>query len=281
MSSRKVRKVVTGQATTDGAGVELVRVIGQPELMDLDPFLLLDAFRSDNPDDYIAGFPPHPHRGFEALTYLLNGKMRHQDNAGNEGVIEAGGIQWMTAGKGIVHSEMPEQQNGLLEGFQLWINLPGMYKMTTPAYQEHDATQIPTELRPGTEIRVISGETSQGTVGPVSQPLTDPLYLDVSLQAGVEFNENFAADHNAFVYVINGTVMLEDVDGVKLNLECDQLAVLGRGDSLTLRTGDQTSRMLLVAGKPLNEPVARGGPFVMNTDEEVRQAFSDYQRGNF
>ncbi|MCP4874599.1 MAG: pirin family protein [Gammaproteobacteria bacterium] len=281
MSSRKVKQVVTGQATTDGAGVELVRVIGQPELMDLDPFLLLDAFRSDNPDDYIAGFPPHPHRGFETVTYLLNGKMRHQDNAGNEGVIEAGGIQWMTAGKGIVHSEMPEQQNGLLEGFQLWINLPSMYKMTTPAYQEHDATQIPTELRPGTEIRVISGETSQGTVGPVSQPLTNPLYLDVSLQAGVEFNENFAADHNAFVYVINGTVMLKDVDGVKLNLECDQLAVLGRGDSLTLRAGDQTSRLLLVAGKPLNEPVARGGPFVMNTDEEVRQAFSDYQRGNF
>ena len=281
MNTRKVQQVVSGQATTDGAGVELVRVIGQPALMELDPFLLLDAFRSDDPDDYIAGFPPHPHRGFETVTYLLNGRMRHQDNAGNEGVIEPGGIQWMTAGKGIVHSEMPEQQDGMLEGFQLWINLPGSHKMTAPSYQEHDAAHIPTESRDGTVIKVISGKTSQGTSGPVSQPLTDPLYLDVSLQPDTSFNEEIATDHNAFLYVIDGEAVLEGTDTKQLSLGRDQLAVLGQGDSVVLRSGDRATRFLLVSGKPLNEPVARGGPFVMNTQAEIRQAFSDYQGGNF
>jgi len=281
MNIRKVHQVITGQATSDGAGVELVRVIGQPALMDLDPFLLLDAFRSDNPDDYIAGFPPHPHRGFETVTYLLNGRMRHKDNAGNEGVIEPGGIQWMTAGKGIVHSEMPEQQDGMLEGFQLWINLPGSHKMTAPTYQEHDAAHIPSESRNGTVIKVISGKTSQGSEGPVSQPLTDPLYLDVSLQPDTDFQEDITIGHNAFIYVIDGDVKLEDAEAARLSLVRDQLAVLSQGDTVVLRSGDQATRFLLVAGKPLNEPVARGGPFVMNTDAEIRQAFSDYQRGNF
>ena len=281
MNIRKVHQVITGQATSDGAGVELVRVIGQPALMDLDPFLLLDAFRSENPDDYIAGFPPHPHRGFETVTYLLNGRMRHKDNAGNEGVIEPGGIQWMTAGKGIVHSEMPEQQDGMLEGFQLWINLPGSHKMTAPTYQEHDAAHIPSESRNGTVIKVISGKTSQGSEGPVSQPLTDPLYLDVSLQPDTDFQEDITIGHNAFIYVIDGDVKLEDAEAARLSLVRDQLAVLSQGDTVVLRSGDQATRFLLVAGKPLNEPVARGGPFVMNTDAEIRQAFSDYQRGNF
>lgn len=281
MNKRKAQQVITGQATTDGAGVDLVRVIGQPALMDLDPFLLLDAFRSDDPNDYIAGFPPHPHRGFETVTYLLNGRMRHKDNAGNEGVIEPGGIQWMTAGSGIVHSEMPEQQDGLLEGFQLWINLPSAHKMDRPAYQEHDATNIPSESREGTTVKVISGVTSQGTTGPVSQPLTDPVYLDVTLHPGIEFNENIAADHNAFVYVIYGELALEDAEGGQLKLGRDQLAVLGKGDTVTLNSGAQESRFLLVAGKPLNEPVARHGPFVMNTETELRQAFIDYQQGNF
>jgi redox-sensitive bicupin YhaK (pirin superfamily) len=281
MNIRKIQQIITGQATSDGAGVELVRVIGQPALMELDPFLLLDAFRSDNPDDYIAGFPPHPHRGFETVTYLLNGCMRHKDNAGNEGVIEPGGIQWMTAGKGIVHSEMPEQQDGMLEGFQLWINLPSSHKMTAPTYQEHDAAHIPTESRNGSVIKVISGKTSQGTTGPVSQPLTDPLYLDVSLQPDTDFDEDIAAGHNAFIYVIDGEVKLEDVEATQLSLGRDQLAVLSQGDRVALHSGDQPTRFLLVAGKPLNEPVARGGPFVMNTDAEIRQAFSDYQRGNF
>jgi hypothetical protein len=281
MNIRKVQQIITGQAASDGAGVELVRVIGQPALMDLDPFLLLDAFRSDNPDDYIAGFPPHPHRGFETVTYLLNGRMRHKDNAGNEGVIEPGGIQWMTAGKGIVHSEMPEQQDGMLEGFQLWINLPSSHKMTAPAYQEHDTAHIPIESRNGSVIKVISGKTSQGTTGPVNQPLTDPLYVDVSLQPDTEFDEDIATGHNAFIYVIDGEVKLEDAEATQLSLVRDQLAVLSQGDRVALRSGDQATRFLLVAGKPLNEPVARGGPFVMNTDAEIRQAFSDYQRGNF
>ena len=281
MSNRKLKQIITGTATTDGAGVELVRVIGQPALMDLDPFLLLDAFRSDNPDDYIAGFPPHPHRGFETVTYLLNGRMRHKDNAGNEGVIEPGGVQWMTAGKGIVHSEMPEQQDGLLEGFQLWINLPGSHKMVEPTYQEHDQTQIPVEERPATRIRVISGETSQGTAGPVSQPLTDPLYLDVSLDSASHFIESLPTDHTAFVYVIKGSLsILSDNDDEQV-IARDQLAVLGAGDSVELTTGEEAARFLLIAGKPLNENIARGGPFVMNTEAEVRQAFSDYQNGKF
>jgi redox-sensitive bicupin YhaK (pirin superfamily) len=281
MNNRTVEKVINGQATSDGAGVELTRMIGQPQLMDLDPFLLLDAFRSDNPDDYIAGFPAHPHRGFETVTYLLNGRMRHRDNAGNEGVIEPGGIQWMTAGRGIVHSEMPEQQDGMLSGFQLWINLPAEHKMTAPNYQEHDSTEIPVETRDTTQIRVVSGKTSAGTIVPISQPLTDPLYLDVSLAPGAEFEEPVAAQHNAFIQVIDGVITLQKSDQSRIDLKRDQLAVLSKGDSVVVRNGDQNSRFLLVAGKPLNEPVARGGPFVMNTESELRQAFSDYQRGEF
>ncbi|MDH5355141.1 MAG: pirin family protein [Gammaproteobacteria bacterium] len=274
--ARKVEQLVTGMPATDGAGVELVRVIGQPRLMDLDPFLLLDAFRSDNPDDYIAGFPAHPHRGFETVTYLLNGRMRHQDSAGNEGVIEPGGIQWMTAGRGIVHSEMPEQEDGLLEGFQLWINLPASHKMTEPGYQEHSAEGIPVESRPGTDIRVITGETSQGTKGPVSQPLTAPLYIDVTLEANTEFKETLATSHNAFVYVIKGSI---NIDSNLLTR--DQLAVLSSGDSLKLDSCDEGARFLLIAGKPLGEPVQRAGPFVMNTREELHQAYHDYQSGRF
>ena len=281
MNTRKVSKIITGQPATDGAGVDLVRVIGQPALMELDPFLLLDAFRSDDPDDYIAGFPPHPHRGFETVTYILNGRMRHKDNAGNEGVIEPGGIQWMTAGRGIVHSEMPEQEDGLLEGFQLWINLPASHKMSEPGYQEHDAAHIPVESREGTEIRVIAGETSAGTRGPVRQPLTDPLYLDVTLQPETGFSEPVSDSHNAFVYAISGELSLTAENGETLLLGRDQLAVLGAGNSLQLRAGDSTARFLLVAGKPLEEPVVRGGPFVMNTRAELMQAFEDYQSGKF
>jgi len=281
MSNRTVEKVISGQATSDGAGVQLVRMIGQPQLMELDPFLLLDAFRSNNPDDYIAGFPAHPHRGFETVTYLLNGRMRHRDNAGNEGVIEPGGIQWMTAGRGIVHSEMPEQQDGMLAGFQLWINLPASHKMTAPAYQEHNLSEIPLERRDGTQIRVISGTTADGTSGPASQPLTDPLYLDVLLPPGAVFEEPLNAQHNAFIQVINGAVSLLANDQSRVNLGRDQLAVLSKGDKVIVHNRDQESRFLLVAARPLNESVARAGPFVMNTEAELRQAFSDYQRGEF
>jgi len=281
MSNRSVEKIISGQATSDGAGVQLVRMIGQAQLMELDPFLLLDAFRSDNPDDYIAGFPAHPHRGFETVTYLLNGRMRHRDNAGNEGVIEPGGIQWMTAGRGIVHSEMPEQQDGMLAGFQLWINLPASHKMAAPAYQEHNVSEIPLEQRDGTQIRVISGTTADGTSGPVSQPLTDPLYLDVLLPPGTVFEEPLSAQHNAFIQVINGAVSLLANDQSRVSLGRDQLAVLSKGDKLIVHNKDKESRFLLVAARPLNESVARAGPFVMNTEAELRQAFSDYQRGEF
>jgi len=279
MNIRKVKQVIKGQAATDGAGVELLRVIGQPALMDLDPFLLMDAFRSDEPADYIAGFPPHPHRGFETVTYILNGRMRHKDNAGNEGVIESGGIQWMTAGKGIVHSEMPEQQDGLLEGFQLWINLPAAHKMGAPQYQEFDAANIPSESRSGALVKVITGETSAGTRGPVSQPLTDPLFIDVALEPGAEFIEVLASEHNAFLYMIEGSLSLADGGDEPLELEPGELAVLGPGDSVQVHASASGARFLLVAGKPLQEPIARGGPFVMNTADEIRQAFSDYQRG--
>ena len=281
MNTRTVTKIISGQPTSDGAGVELVRMIGQPALMELDPFLMLDAFRSDDPDDYIAGFPPHPHRGFETVTYLLNGRMRHRDNAGNEGVIEPGGIQWMTAGRGIVHSEMPEQQNGLLEGFQLWINLPGSHKMTPPAYQEHDDAGIPVETRAGARVKVISGSTSQGSTGPVTQPLTEPLYLDVSLDQRASFDESLPPGHTAFVYLIDGSITIPGEHADSTTLRRDQLAVLGKGDHVHIDGGSERSRFLLVAGKPLNEPIARAGPFVMNTEAELRQAFSDYQRGEF
>lgn len=279
---RSVSRVIKGMPTTDGAGVELTRVIGQPALPMLDPFLLLDAFRSDKPEDYIAGFPPHPHRGFETVTYLLAGRMRHKDNAGHEGVIKSGGIQWMTAGKGIVHSEMPEQENGLLEGFQLWVNLPAEHKMDQPQYQEYSDDKIPLELRDdGVEIRVITGMTSQGTQGPVVQPLTEPLYLDVRVPAGQLFSEPLPATHNAFVYVIQGPVSINNEDGQKTQLMRDDLAVLKKGDTVELRAENKDTHFLLIAGKPLNEPIARGGPFVMNTKAEIDQAFEDYKEGRF
>ena len=278
---RHLIKKIKGIPATDGAGVELVRVIGQPALDMLDPFLLLDAFRSDNADDYIAGFPPHPHRGFETVTYLLNGRMRHQDNAGHEGVIEPGGIQWMTAGRGIIHSEMPEQEDGLLEGFQLWVNLPAKNKMDAPHYQEYAEQKIPCELRDGCKIRVISGTTSQGTSGPVVEPLTQPLYLDISLQSGQSFVETVQSTHNAFVYGIEGETRIYNAAQSEQGIHKDQLAILSMGDSVTLTAGAAGSRFLFISGQPLNEPVARGGPFVMNTEQEVRQAFSDYRSGKF
>ena len=276
---RKVVNIINGIPTTDGAGVELVRVIGQSALMELDPFLLLDAFRSDNPDDYIGGFPAHPHRGFETVTYLLNGRMRHKDNTGNEGIIAEGSVQWMTAGKGIIHSEMPEQENGLLEGFQLWINLPKSHKMTSPQYQEYDNDSIPTEDRNNASIKVISGKTSHGTQGPVEQPLTAPLYFDIQLEANTTLTETLPHEHNAFVYVIKGEVTLLDEKNEIVSIKRDQLAILTKGESLTLTANDQSTQFLLIAGKPLNEPIARGGPFIMNTQDEIQQAFSDYQNG--
>jgi redox-sensitive bicupin YhaK (pirin superfamily) len=279
---RPVVRIIRGMPATDGAGVELTRIIGQPALPMLDPFLLLDAFRSDKPEDYIAGFPPHPHRGFETVTYLLAGRMRHRDNAGHEGVIAPGGIQWMTAGRGIVHSEMPEQEEGLLEGFQLWVNLPAAHKLDPPAYQEYPAAEIPVEPRAaGVEVRVIAGATSRGTQGPVVQPLTDPLYLDVRMSADATFSEPLPLSHNAFVYVIQGAVMASDAGGRSMRLQRDDLGMLASGEVVRITSTEDAARFLVVAGRPLNEPVARSGPFVMNTREEVQQAFADYSEGRF
>lgn len=282
LSDRTISRVVRGMPASDGAGVELTRVIAQPALPMVDPFLLLDAFRSDRPDDYIGGFPAHPHRGFETVTYLLAGRMRHKDNAGHEGVIEPGGVQWMTAGRGIVHSEMPEQDEGLLEGFQLWVNLPAVHKMDEPAYQEFAPDSVPEERRDdGGIVRVISGETLLGTRGPVQQALTEPLYLDVELPADAPFIEQPALGHNGFVYVIAGELLAVDAEGQQRVLGRDDLGVLSQGGRVAFSAGSVGARFLLIAGKPLNEPVVRGGPFVMNSKVEIQQAFSDYESGRF
>ena len=274
---RGVTRVVHGSATSDGAGVNLTRMFPGPELDMLDPFLLLDNFSSNDPSDYLAGFPPHPHRGFETVTYLLHGNMRHRDSVGHEGVIRSGGVQWMTAGRGIEHSEMPEQEDGWMSGFQLWVNLPAAQKMSPPRYQEFEPEQIPEERRSdGTLIRVIAGTTEQGTAGAVTQIAAQPIYFDVTLAPGRELHQPIPEGHNAFLHLIEG--------GITIGAEpftAGNLAVLGEGDHLLARAGEEGARFLLIAGKPFNEPVARSGPFVMTTQEELRQAYSDYRSGQF
>lgn len=283
LNERQLRQVIQGMPASDGDGVRLTRIIGSPQLDMFDPFLLLDTFESDNPDDYIGGFPTHPHRGFETVTYLLNGRMRHRDSTGNEGVIEPGGVQWMTAGKGILHSEMPEQEDGLLKGFQLWVNLPAAAKMTEPGYQEFPPASTPLEQRDdGSLIRVISGTTDQGTTGPVRNDYTQPVYMDVQLPAGVEFSQALPVGHNAFIYLVDGQLTVGRGDQPVIKpLLATQLGLLSDGERLHVVAAEQGARFLLVAGKPLREPVARGGPFVMNTREEVMQAFQDFNNGNF
>ncbi len=276
LPSRPVRQLVRGHAAADGAGVRLTRVIGGPQLPLLDPFLLLDHIRSDDPREYIGGFPSHPHRGFETVTYLLAGRVRHEDSAGHAGVIEPGGVQWMTAGRGVVHSEMPEQENGLLAGFQLWVNLPAAHKLMPPRYQEFDRRQVPEETRgDGARVRVVAGATARGTAGPVRELVTPALFLDVSLEAGGRLEEPLPGDWNAFVYVIEGSVAIAGTA-----VAAGSLAVLGEGGRAALEAV-AASRLLLVAGRPIGEPVARMGPFVMNTEAELRQAFRDFQAGNF
>jgi redox-sensitive bicupin YhaK (pirin superfamily) len=281
LNSGTIRDVVAttpGVPATDGDGVRMTRVIGSQELNMLDPFLLLDAFESDQPQDYIGGFPSHPHRGFETVTYLLAGRMRHKDNAGNEGVIEPGGVQWMTAGRGIIHSEMPEQENGLLMGFQLWVNLPARAKMSKPGYQEYPPSQTPLEVRDnGIEVRVIAGTTSEGTEGIVRNEFVHPTYLDVTLPAGQSFTQPVNATATAFLFVIDGEL---ETGGQHTRLGRRTLGVLGPGDTIEVRTS-AGARFLLVSAQPLHEPVARGGPFVMNTKEEIMQAFDDYRHNRF
>ena len=274
--SRRIEALVAGYATSDGAGVRLTRLLTQKLQRRLDPFLMLDAFGSDDADDYIAGFPDHPHRGFETITYMLDGRMRHRDSAGHEGVLGPGGVQWMTAGRGVIHSEIPEQTAGRMEGFQLWLNLPAADKMCVPWYRDFAAAELPAyRTAAGAAVTVIAG-TSRDVQGAVSRPQTQPLYLDIALPAGVAFEERLAAELNAFIVVYRGAVMVADDTVTAL-----QLAILDTdpaADGVRL-TAKEDSRLLLVAGKPLHEPIVQHGPFVMNDEQEIYQAISDYRQG--
>ncbi|WP_444934140.1 pirin family protein [Microbulbifer sp. JTAC008] len=276
---RELKFSTSGEQGSDGAGVKLTRLIGTQNLEMLDPFLLLDSFESDNPNEYIGGFPNHPHRGFETVTYMINGKIRHKDNMGNEGVIEPNGVQWMTAGKGVIHSEMPEQKDGLLRGLQLWVNLPKDKKMIDPDYQEFEESQISSEATTkGQNIKVIAGTTNLGTEGVVENRYVYPTYIDVTLAQDHKFVQNLEETHNAFIYVIEGSL---NTGSKKSKLVERQLGILTKGSQVLIEAGGKGSRFILVAGKPLNEPVVRGGPFVMNTKEELFQAFYDFNNNKF
>jgi len=275
--TREVLKIINGQKTSDGDGVQLTRMIGNQYLDMIDPFLLMDAFGSDKPMDYIGGFPDHPHRGFETVTYMLAGKMRHKDNAGNEGVIQEGGIQWMSAGRGIIHSEMPEQERGLLSGIQLWVNLPKDNKMSKPKYQEHTKDFIPMEQNGNYSVKVIAGSTKNGTNGIIENSIIEPVYWDIKLDEEASLDENIPNSHNCFIYVLEGEI---EVGEYRNTINKNQLAVLDVGSSVII-SSRSSARFLLIAGIPLNEPVVRGGPFVMNTREEIQQAFNDYKKGKF
>jgi redox-sensitive bicupin YhaK (pirin superfamily) len=271
--NRRVINIVDGIQTSDGAGVKLRRIIGSPDLNMLDPFLLFDEFGSDNPDDYIAGFPPHPHRGFETITYMLNGKFKHKDSAGNEGLLSDGSVQWMTAGRGVIHSEMPEKTDGLARGFQLWLNLPKKLKMIDPFYNDIPSEQIPSVDIVNGRVRIISG-TYEGVTGPGS-PHTGMLYFDVELNKATNIEIPISNMWNTFIYVYEG----EALTG-KHNISEGQLAVFNQEGILSFGSSESSALKCIVAsGEPLNEPVARGGPFVMNNRAEVLQAFDDYQKG--
>ena len=273
---RGVERLVRGIATSDGAGVKLTRVLTQDLQRRLDPFLMLDAFRNENPEDYIGGFPNHPHRGFETVTYMIAGRMRHHDSAGNQGLLGPGGVQWMTAGSGLIHSELPEQQEGLMEGFQLWLNLASARKMTAPSYRDIPSMAIPEfETEDGTRVRVIAGEFGH-VAGAVQRPDTEPLFLDVHLPAGSRFQQALAPGYNAFSYTYRGSISVAGTD-----VPDRHMAILtNTGDGVLVETG-QDSRFLLIAGRPLAEPIVQHGPFVMNTPEQIHQAVRDYQAGKF
>ena len=274
--ARRVERLIAGQPTSDGAGVKLTRVLTQDLQRRLDPFLMLDAFGSDNPDDYIAGFPDHPHRGFETITYMIAGRMLHRDSAGHEGLLENGGVQWMTAGRGVIHSEIPQQEEGVMEGFQLWLNLPGRDKMSTPWYRDFKNAELPQFTTPeGVAVTVIAGE-SHGVEGAVTREATAPVYLDLHLASGSHFEQPLPATHNAFVYVYRGEVTIggQRVPAARMAL----LANSAGSDGVVIET-TSGARALLIAGRPLNEPIAQYGPFVMNTKEEIYQALNDFRDG--
>ncbi len=280
MNTRTLQRVIQSIPTSDGAGVKLRRSLGQTPYHRLDPFLMLDEFSSDDAADYIAGFPSHPHRGFETVTYMLDGHMLHEDHLGNRGDLKSGAVQWMTAGRGIIHSEMPQQKEGRMRGFQLWINLPAREKMKPGAYRDIQPDQIPTvRLLDGTEVKVIAGTLDiEGltTPGPIQGLSTDPLYLDIKLPEGAVFVHPLPAGHHAFVYPYEGSVRVGL--GAAAPVATHNAGVLSDGNQVELTAAEPT-RVLLLAGKPLNEPIAQYGPFVMNTREEVEQAMRDYQSG--
>lgn len=279
---RSIAQTVKAEATSDGAGVKLNRTIATQSLPVLDPFLLLDEFNTENPDDYVAGFPDHPHRGFETVTYMVEGNMRHQDTTGGGGVLRSGGIQWMTAGRGIVHSEMPEQVNGRMQGFQLWVNLPASQKMTDPRYQEFDPADVPEVAHEnGAFVRVVAG-THEGTDGPVKGIQVEPIYMDVSLPTSASLTQAIPTGHNAFVYLFGGESIEITGENGPSTLPYRHLAILTDGDSVQVENiTAEPARLLMVAGAPIGEPIARYGPFVMNTEAEIHQAFKDFQEGRF
>ncbi len=273
---RTVERLIQGVATSDGAGVRLTRVLAGKLQRRLDPYLMLDAFGSDDPDDYIAGFPDHPHRGFETITYMLAGRMRHRDNAGHKGLLGDGGVQWMTAGSGVIHSEIPEQKDGVMEGFQLWLNLPAQNKMAAPWYKDFASADIPEYVTTeGVTVRVIAGE-SNGVSGAVIREVTEPIYLDIHLPAGASFSTAIPPTHNAFIYTYRGATQV-----VGMQVDVRRMAILSNtdgADGITISATEPT-RLILVAGKPLNEPIVQYGPFVMNTQEEIHQALDDFRGG--
>ncbi len=275
-TERKVLRLVRGQETSDGAGVSLKRVIGSQALPQVDPFLLFDEFGSDDPSGYIAGFPDHPHRGFETVTYMLDGLMKHRDNKGHEGVIGPGAVQWMTAGSGLIHSEMPQQSEGLMRGFQLWVNLPAKDKMRAPRYQEIPADRfVEHKAAPGVTLKVIAG-TVGGVTGPVTDIAVDPVYVDLRLDSGAAHRIDLPAEHQAFAYLFGGSARIGGTD-----VTAGHLALLDSGDHVAVTAGPKGAALVIIAGQPIGEPIARYGPFVMNTREEIEQAFRDYQDGRF
>ena len=287
MSTRSIDSVIPGVAASDGAGVKLRRSLGQGGAQRLDPFLMLDEFGSENPGDYIAGFPAHPHRGFETVTYMLEGHMRHQDHLGNVGELRSGGVQWMTAGRGIIHSEMPMQEQGRMRGFQLWINLPAAEKMKEPGYLDLQAADIPlVRLDGGGVVRVIAGDYANGThaadaqrvAGPVQGLATQALFFDVELPPGGAWSQPLPPQHNAFIYLYEGALRI-GAAGSEQPLPRSSAAILSPGDGVEGRAGPEGARFLLLAARPLGEPVVQYGPFVMNTRAEIEQALRDYASG--
>jgi quercetin 2,3-dioxygenase len=275
---RSVERLIAGLPTSDGAGVKLTRVLTQELQRRLDPFLMLDAFGTDNPQDYIGGFPDHPHRGFETVTYMIAGRMRHRDSAGHEGLLQNGGVQWMTAGRGVIHSELPEQEDGRMEGFQLWLNLAAKDKMRPPWYRDIQSAEIPEfTTADGVRVRAIAGR-SHGVDGAMQRDLTEPLYLDLEIPAGASFTQALPPSHNAFVYVYRGTLRIGETD-----VPLQRMAILANdvGSDGVVLTATADTRALLIAGKPLGEPIAQYGPFVMNTNDEIFQAVQDYRSGKF